>query len=101
MVQDLRERRTHYFLRDLEARWQRRRHARFLAISAMVGLVVGVLTMISAGVGMIGTIISGIAVAIAVDGLLEVTLGKRRLFPYLDQVEAEYEAASPSKRMVS
>lgn len=100
MVQDLRERRTHYFLRDLEARWQRRRHARFLTISALVGLVVGVLTMISAGVGMAGTIISGMVVAIAVDGLLEGTLGKRRLFPYLDQVEAEYSLAA-SQRAVS
>ena len=101
MVQDLRERRTHYLLRDLEARWQRGRHARFLAISAMVGLIVGVLTMITSGVGLTGTAISGIVVAIAVDGLLEVTLGKRRLFPYLDQLDAEYDAAAVAKRAVS
>jgi uncharacterized membrane protein YvbJ len=95
LVQDLRASRTHHYLRDVETRWRARRHARFLAIAAAAGVVVNVLVLVlftSHRTSSARLLISGFVVAILVDGALEATIGRRRLFPYLDDVEREVAA---------
>lgn len=106
VVQDLRDRNGRRVLREAESRWQRKRHARFISIGALVGLllfmgVVYVSLVLAPGelgesaeaYGRAAYDANGFAASIAAGGgiatiaILEATLGSRRRYPYLDDYE--------------
>jgi len=91
-------------LRGAESRWQNKRHARFVAIGAVVCVAFLFIEYVVFPIRAEEEILAGggadwhelrpflgVGGALAVVALLELTLGRRRKFPYLD----EYEGRPP------
>jgi hypothetical protein len=104
VVQDLRDSRARQYLHEEESRWQRKRHARFISLGALVAVpliflmyyVIFPLILAqreAAGLGaragdrVLGwiPILVGFGGGLGVIAVLEMTLGRKRKFPYLDE----------------
>jgi hypothetical protein len=113
VVQDLRDLRGRQVIHDAESRWQGRRHARFISIGAVVAI------LLAAGFYAVSYYVFGpelfeddqilarrrlgkllvavaLGAAIGVIGVLEMTVGRKRRYPFLD----EYERSSPADRQL-
>jgi len=114
VVQDLRERRARDYLHELESRSQRRKHARYISAGAIAGILVFVASWILIGwiasnhptgasvrvplrggsvavndgnAPFFAAALAGLGALAATTTVLELTRGRRRRFPYLDEYD--------------